>query len=77
MLQIRLDFSGGNKVTFEKLFVKLLVLSMPLQQRTRETLQISLMLSGKAGDEVIVPAISFIATLNCVIYTCKSNIYGY
>ena len=77
VLQIRL-ISGANKVkAFEKLACKVTGAKYAVATTNCiAALQISLMLSGvKAGDEVIVPAISFIATINCVIYNFASPIF--
>ena len=70
--------SGGNKVkAFEKLVCKVTGAKYAVATTNcTAALQISLMLSGvKAGDEVIVPAVSFIATINCVIYNFGSPIF--
>ncbi len=70
--------SGGNKVkAFEKLVCKVTGAKYAVATTNcTAALQISLMLSGvKVGDEVIVPAISFIATINSVIYNFGSPIF--
>ena len=70
--------SGGNKVKeFEKQICKITGAKYAIATTNcTSSLQISLMLSGvKQGDEVIVPAISFIATINAVIYNFGSPIF--
>ena len=70
--------TGGNKVkAFEKLIWKITGANYAVAtNNSTAALQISLMLSGvKPGDEVIVPAISFIATINTVIYNFGSPIF--
>ena len=63
--------TGGDKVkAFEKLICKITKSKYAIATNNcTSALQISIMLSGvRPGDEVIVPAISFIATINSVIY---------
>ena len=70
--------TGGNKVkAFEKLICKITGAKYAIATNNcTAALQISLMMSGvKPGDEVIVPAISFIATINSVIYNFGSPVF--
>ncbi len=69
---------GGEKVkAFEKLICKITGAKYAVATNNcTAALQISIMLSGvKPGDEVIVPAISFIATINSVIYNFGNPIF--
>jgi perosamine synthetase len=70
--------TGGDKVkAFEKLICKITGAKYAIATNNcTAALQISLMMSGvKPGDEVIVPAISFIATINSVIYNFGSPVF--
>ena len=70
--------SGGDKVkSFEKLICKITGSKYAIATvNCTAALQISIMLSGvKPNDEVIVPAISFIATINSVIYNFGNPIF--
>ena len=70
--------TGGEKVkAFEKLICKITKSKYAIATNNcTAALQISIMLSGvKPGDEVIVPAISFIATINSVIYNFGTPLF--
>ena len=70
--------TGGDKVkAFEKLICKITKSKYAIATNNcTSALQISIMLSGvKPGDEVIVPAISFIATINSVIYNFGTPLF--
>ena len=70
--------TGGEKVkAFEKLICKITKSKYAIATNNcTAALQISIMLAGvKPGDEVIVPAISFIATINSVLYNSGTPLF--